>query len=162
MRVQAGILRTLRQTHRKQYAQISITSQLYHKIFWLSRKHSVCKSNASCDFKFLIHHRNRRIWNIEKNIFFFCRKIKAESYFLYVRPFKHCTLTTEHPSGREIQQPRTVCDDMSVPTAQRYTATTAIRALDRSTGTDCQMAYKTKTAFSLFRERLHQIKSRYL
>lgn len=162
IRVQVGILRTLRLSCHKRYAQISITSQLYHKIFWLSRKHSVCKSNASCDFKFLIHHRNRRIWNIEKNIFFFCRKIKAESYFLYVRPFKHCTLTTEHPSGREIQQPRTVCDDMSVPTAQRYTATTAIRALDRSTGTDCQMAYKTKTAFSLFRERLHQIKSRYL
>lgn len=162
IRVQVGILRTLRLSCHKRYAQISITSQLYHKIFWLSRKHSVCKSNASCDFKFLIHHRNRRIWNIEKNIFFFCRKIKAESYFLYVRPFKHCTLTTEHPSGREIQQPRTVCDDMSVPTAQRYTATTAIRALDRSVGTDCQMAYKTKTAFSLFRERLHQIKSRYL
>ena len=38
IRVQAGILRTLRQTHRKQYAQISITSQLYHKILWLSRK----------------------------------------------------------------------------------------------------------------------------
>ena len=38
MRVQAGILRTLRQTRHKQYAQISITSQLYHKILWLSRK----------------------------------------------------------------------------------------------------------------------------
>lgn len=38
IRVQVGILRTLRQTHRKQYAQISITSQLYHKILWLSRK----------------------------------------------------------------------------------------------------------------------------
>ena len=37
MRVQAGILRTPRQTRRKQYAQISITSQLYHKILWLSR-----------------------------------------------------------------------------------------------------------------------------
>ena len=37
MRVQAGILRTLRQTRHKQYAQISITSQLYHKILWLSR-----------------------------------------------------------------------------------------------------------------------------
>lgn len=38
IRVQVGILRTLRQTRRKQYAQISITSQLYHKILWLSRK----------------------------------------------------------------------------------------------------------------------------
>ena len=38
MRVQVGILRTLRLSCRKQYAQISITSQLYHKILWLSRK----------------------------------------------------------------------------------------------------------------------------
>ena len=98
--------------------------------------------NASCDFNFLIHHRNRRIWNIEKNIFFFCRKIKAESYFLYVRPFKHCTLKTAYPSGREIQQPRTVCDDMSVPTALRCTAATDIRGLDQSAGTDCRILAK--------------------
>ena len=38
MRVQAGILRTLRLSCHKRYAQISITSQLYHKILWLSRK----------------------------------------------------------------------------------------------------------------------------
>ena len=38
MRVQVGILRTLLLSCRKQYAQISITSQLYHKILWLSRK----------------------------------------------------------------------------------------------------------------------------
>ena len=37
IRVQVGILRPSRQTRRKQYAQISITSQLYHKILWLSR-----------------------------------------------------------------------------------------------------------------------------
>ena len=72
----------------------------------------------------------------------FCRKRRNAPYFLSVRIFKQCTLTTEHPSGREIQQPRTVCDDMSVPTDQRCTAAAAIRALDRSVGTDCQMAYK--------------------
>ena len=38
MRVQVGILRTLRLSCHKRYAQISITSQLYHKILWLSRK----------------------------------------------------------------------------------------------------------------------------
>ena len=38
IRVQVGILRTLRQTRHKRYAQISITRQLYHKILWLSRK----------------------------------------------------------------------------------------------------------------------------
>ena len=38
MRVQVGILRTLRLSRHKRYAQISITSQLYHKILWLSRK----------------------------------------------------------------------------------------------------------------------------
>ena len=38
MRVQVGILRTLLLSCRKRYAQISITSQLYHKILWLSRK----------------------------------------------------------------------------------------------------------------------------
>ena len=37
IRVQVGILRTLRLSCRKQYAQISITRQLYHKILWLSR-----------------------------------------------------------------------------------------------------------------------------
>ncbi len=37
MRVQVGTLRTLRLSRHKQYAQISITSQLYHKILWLSR-----------------------------------------------------------------------------------------------------------------------------
>ena len=38
IRVQVGILRTLRLSCHKRYAQISITSQLYHKILWLSRK----------------------------------------------------------------------------------------------------------------------------
>ena len=38
MRVQVGILRTLRLSCHKRHAQISITSQLYHKILWLSRK----------------------------------------------------------------------------------------------------------------------------
>ena len=47
MRVQVGILRTLRQTHRKQYAQISITSQLYHKILWLSRKQRLMATRKS-------------------------------------------------------------------------------------------------------------------
>ena len=47
MRVQAGILRTLRQTRRKQYAQISITSQLYHKILWLSRKGQLTATRMS-------------------------------------------------------------------------------------------------------------------
>ena len=47
MRVQVGILRTLRQTHRKQYAQISITSQLYHKILWLSRKGQLTATRMS-------------------------------------------------------------------------------------------------------------------
>ena len=47
IRVQAGILRTLRQTHRKQYAQISITSQLYHKILWLSRKQRLTATRIS-------------------------------------------------------------------------------------------------------------------
>lgn len=35
-----------------------------------------------------------------------------------------------------------VTQSMSVPTDQRCTAAAAIRALDRSVGTDCQMAYK--------------------
>lgn len=47
IRVQVGILRTLRQTHRKQYAQISITSQLYHKILWLSRKQQLTALTAT-------------------------------------------------------------------------------------------------------------------
>ena len=38
IRVQVGILRMLRLSCHKRYAQISITSQLYHKILWLSRK----------------------------------------------------------------------------------------------------------------------------
>ena len=38
IRVQVGILRTLRLSCHKRYAQISITRQLYHKILWLSRK----------------------------------------------------------------------------------------------------------------------------
>ena len=47
MRVQVGILRTLRQTHRKQYAQISITRQLYHKILWLSRNDRLMATRMS-------------------------------------------------------------------------------------------------------------------
>ena len=47
MRVQAGILRTLRQTRRKQYAQISFTRQLYHKILWLSRKGQLTATRKS-------------------------------------------------------------------------------------------------------------------
>lgn len=47
MRVQAGILRTLRLSCRKQYAQISITSQLYHKILWLSRKRRLTATRKS-------------------------------------------------------------------------------------------------------------------
>ena len=69
-----------------------------------------------------------------------CRKMSHDPYFLSVRAFKPCTLTTECSSGREIQQPRTVCDDMSVPAAYRCTAATATRALSRSAGTDCRMA----------------------
>ena len=38
IRVQVGILRTLRLSCHKRYAQISITRQLYHKILCLSRK----------------------------------------------------------------------------------------------------------------------------
>ena len=47
MRVQAGILRTLRLSCREQYAQISITSQLYHKILWLSRKQRLTATRMS-------------------------------------------------------------------------------------------------------------------
>ena len=47
IRVQVGILRTLRQTRRKQYAQISITRQLYHKILWLSRKGQLTATRMS-------------------------------------------------------------------------------------------------------------------
>ena len=47
MRVQAGILRTLRLSCREQYAQISITSQLYHKILWLSRKQRLTATRKS-------------------------------------------------------------------------------------------------------------------
>ena len=47
MRVQAGILRTLRLSCREQYAQISITSQLYHKILWLSRKRRLTATRKS-------------------------------------------------------------------------------------------------------------------
>ena len=41
-----------------------------------------------------------------------CRKSRSGPYFLSVKTLKQCTLKIEHPSGREIQQPRTVCDDM--------------------------------------------------
>ena len=47
MRVQVGILRTLLLSCRKQYAQISITSQLYHKILWLSRKGQLTATRMS-------------------------------------------------------------------------------------------------------------------
>ena len=47
MRVQAGILRTLRLSCHKRYAQISITSQLYHKILWLSRKGQLTATRMS-------------------------------------------------------------------------------------------------------------------
>lgn len=47
MRVQVGILRTLLLSCRKQYAQISITSQLYHKILWLSRKQRLMATRKS-------------------------------------------------------------------------------------------------------------------
>ena len=50
MRVQAGILRTLRQSRHKQYAQISITSQLYHKILWFSRKQRLTATALSVHF----------------------------------------------------------------------------------------------------------------
>ena len=96
-----------------------------------------CQENSSMYLRkeHFVHHHSR-----SKKISRMCRKIKKPPYFLSVRAFNPCTLTTEYPSGREIQQPRTVCDDMSVPTAQRCTAATAIRALDRSAGTDCQVA----------------------
>ena len=47
MRVQVGILRTLRLSCHKRYAQISITSQLYHKILWLSRKGQLTATRMS-------------------------------------------------------------------------------------------------------------------
>ena len=47
MRVQVGILRTLRLSRHKRYAQISITSQLYHKILWLSRKGQLTATRMS-------------------------------------------------------------------------------------------------------------------
>ncbi len=47
MRVQVGILRTLRLSCHKRHAQISITSQLYHKILWLSRKQRLTATRKS-------------------------------------------------------------------------------------------------------------------
>ena len=47
IRVQVGILRTLRLSCHKRYAQISITSQLYHKILWLSRKRRLTATRKS-------------------------------------------------------------------------------------------------------------------
>ena len=112
IRVQVGILRTLRLSRHKQYAQISITRQLYHKILWLSRKQQYVLAQMYLRKEHFVHHHSR-----SKKISRMCRKIKKPPYFLSVRAFNPCTLTTEYPSGREIQQPRTVCDDMSVPTA---------------------------------------------
>ena len=47
IRVQVGILRTPRLSCHKRYAQIPITSQLYHKILWLSRKGQLTATRIS-------------------------------------------------------------------------------------------------------------------
>ena len=47
IRVQVGILRTLRLSRHKRYAQISIIRQLYHKILWLSRKQRLTATRKS-------------------------------------------------------------------------------------------------------------------
>lgn len=71
-----------------------------------------CQGNSSMYLRkeHFVHHHSR-----SKKISRMCRKIKQPPYFLSVRAFNPCTLTTEYPSGREIQQPRTVCDDRLPP-----------------------------------------------